>query len=108
MRFPIAGARPLVAATLLALGAAAPAAAANFGHQPPHGIVPERDCTCRANGRSYRMGERVCLRTPDGALRTAECRMVQNVTSWAFSQEACDVVSGLPAVRSLPGATPPS
>jgi hypothetical protein len=34
--------------------------------------------------------------------------MVQNVTSWAFSQEACDVVSGLPAVRSLPGATPPS
>ncbi len=108
MRFPTEGARLFTAAMVLAMGVAAPAAAANFGRQPPHSIVPERDCTCRANGRSYHMGERVCLRTPDGALRTAECRMVQNVTSWAFSQEACDVVSGLPAVRPLPGATPPS
>jgi hypothetical protein len=97
MRFPTEGAG-LVLATLLALSTAAPAAAAQFGHQPPHAIVPERDCTCRANGRSYRMGERVCLRAPDGALRTAECRMVQNVTSWAFSQESCGVVSFLPAV----------
>lgn len=50
-------------------------------------------CTCRANGRSYALGARACIRTPDG-FRIAQCRMVQNVTSWLASDEGC-VVSAL-------------
>jgi hypothetical protein len=48
------------------------------------------DCRCRANGRTYELGQRVCLSTPSGH-RVAECRMVQNVTSWAVAQEDCSV-----------------
>ena len=45
---------------------------------------------------AYQLGERVCLKTPSGR-RVAECRMSQNVTSWAIQSESCDVSAGLPA-----------
>lgn len=63
------------------------------------GPVPGIDCKCRANGTYYRMGERACIGTADGP-RTAECRMVQNVTSWAVTGEGCVVARA----RSTGGA----
>jgi hypothetical protein len=54
--------------------------------QPRHGI----ECRCRANGRSYQLGEKICLKTPAG-YRVAECQMSQNVTSWALAKDDCMV-----------------
>ncbi len=51
---------------------------------------PHANCMCRANGQRYHVGERVCLNTAAG-LRMAECRMAQNVTSWAVQGEACNL-----------------
>ena len=72
------------------LAAASAAAADGVG---PGAAAPYIDCKCRANGRSYALGERACVYTPGGP-QIAECRMVQNVTSWAVQGEGC-VVSGL-------------
>ena len=57
------------------------------------------ECTCRANGRSYALGERACLNTPCGP-RMAECRMSQNVTSWVVQGEEGCVVSQLRLTRA--------
>lgn len=86
---------PLLARGLLGLLVAVPwgAAPAQAPEAPP-GRPP---CTCRANGRSYELGERACIPGPAG-WRMAECRMAQNVTSWALSSEACEVSAG----RGLP------
>ena len=75
----------------LALLTAAPAAAADGVGSGA--AAPYIDCRCRANGHSYALGERACVYTPSGP-RIAECRMVQNVTSWAVQGDGC-VVSGL-------------
>ena len=53
----------------------------NGGHNP-------LDCYCRAEGRTFAIGERVCLRTSTGP-RIAECQMVLNVTSWGFTERPC-------------------
>lgn len=58
---------------LLAAGAPSPVAA---------------DCTCRALGRSFELGTKVCLKTPHGP-RLATCGMSLNNTSWHFSKEPC-------------------
>jgi hypothetical protein len=54
---------------------------------------PHIACTCRANGRSYALGERICLSTAAG-YRLAQCRMQQNVTSWAVGPDPCVVSAG--------------
>ncbi len=46
------------------------------------------DCTCRALGRSYELGQSLCLTTPSGP-RVAVCDLLVNVTSWRFSQTPC-------------------
>ena len=61
------------------------------------------ECHCRANGRAYELGDRVCLPTPSGQ-RVAECRMVQNVTSWSFGGEDCSVSASLTLFQQ--GAAP--
>lgn len=78
----------LLGLALLAAIATVPGGAAR-ADGPVHGV----DCKCRANGIYYRMGERACIGTAEGP-RTAECRMVQNVTSWSVTGEGC-VVAGL-------------
>lgn len=76
---------------LPALGAAAPIGGSDHAQAgSPRAI----DCRCRANGRTYELGQRVCLPTPSGH-RVAECRMVQNVTSWSFDQEDCSLSARL-------------
>jgi hypothetical protein len=56
------------------------------------------DCTCRARGRDFTLGQSVCLATPKGA-RIATCAMVLNNTSWQFTETPC-VVSNLRPARS--------
>ncbi len=46
------------------------------------------DCTCRALGRSFEVGETACLATPEGR-REARCGMVLNNTSWTFTARPC-------------------
>jgi len=48
------------------------------------------DCTCRAQGRQFELGQTACLTTPKGA-RLAICGMVLNNTSWQFSDALCAV-----------------
>jgi len=48
----------------------------------------ERQCTCRALGRSFELGQTVCLSTPKGP-RMAVCVMVLNMTSWQISDTPC-------------------
>lgn len=47
------------------------------------------NCTCRAHGRSFQMGETVCLRSPSGQSRLATCGMVLNNSAWQFSETPC-------------------
>lgn len=95
MRFVGGGQGGLLGFLVLLGGAACPAT--GCAEAPAAAPAPRIACTCRANGRSYPLGERVCLLTPKG-FRLAECRMAQNVTSWFFTAEAC-VVSGLEPAR---------
>jgi hypothetical protein len=46
------------------------------------------DCICRAQGRTYAVGESACLRTTAGP-RIADCGMVLNNTSWLFTERPC-------------------
>lgn len=96
-------------AALLAAPAILEAAAPPAGPgQAPVAAPRAIECHCRANGRAYQLGDRVCLSTPSGQ-RVAECRMVQNVTSWSFGSEDCSVSASLTlfqqdAAPTRPGA----
>ncbi|PWB65881.1 MAG: hypothetical protein C3F17_02855 [Bradyrhizobiaceae bacterium] len=59
------------------------------------------DCTCRALGRSYELGQSTCLATPGGP-RLAVCDMQANVTSWRFSQTSCVTAGPLPEPGQYP------
>jgi hypothetical protein len=92
----------LLAALLVLAAGATPAWSAEPPLRQAQG-APRIECTCRANGHSYQLGERVCLKTPEG-FRIAECRMSQNVTSWAVGRDDC-VVSALAPPRRGHGAS---
>lgn len=75
---------------LLGLIAASPASAheapiAQTAQAPAHHPL---DCYCRAQGRMFAPGERVCLRTAEGP-RLAQCRMEINVMSWSITETPC-------------------
>ena len=53
------------------------------------------DCTCRARGQEFELGQSTCLATAKGA-RSATCGMVLNNTSWQFSDTPCVVSSSEP------------
>jgi hypothetical protein len=46
------------------------------------------NCYCRAQGKTFAVGETACLRTGEGP-RLAECGMVLNNTSWQFTGRTC-------------------
>lgn len=50
--------------------------------------IAAADCTCRALGRFFDLGQKTCLATPKGP-RIATCGMVLNNVSWEFSREPC-------------------
>ena len=52
--------------------------------QAPHAA----DCVCRAQGRTFAVGESACLRTAAGP-RLAHCGMVLNNTSWEMTERSC-------------------
>lgn len=45
-------------------------------------------CLCLFRGRQFRVGERVCMQTPDG-IRITRCDLVLNNTSWIPTDEQC-------------------
>jgi hypothetical protein len=61
------------------------------------------ECTCRARGQAFELGQSTCLATPRGA-RIATCGMVLNNTSWQFSDTPC-VVSDTPARKPVRDGT---
>ncbi|EIM27674.1 hypothetical protein [Microvirga lotononidis] len=46
------------------------------------------ECYCRAQGKMFALGERVCLRTAEGP-KLAQCRMEINVMSWSITEVPC-------------------
>jgi hypothetical protein len=51
-------------------------------------VQGHEQCYCRAQGRTFAVGESACLRTAAGP-RVAECGMVLNNTSWRFTEQPC-------------------
>lgn len=59
---------------------------------PFHGVTGGNGktipCLCVFRGRDYKLGERVCMQTPDG-IRITRCDLVLNNTSWIPTDEPC-------------------
>jgi len=53
------------------------------------------DCTCRARGQAFELGQSTCLPSPKGP-RMATCGMVFNNTSWQFTDTPCVISQALP------------
>jgi hypothetical protein len=68
----------------------APAALAEDGAALRHAQTGNHapDCYCRAQGKIFAPGERICIRTAQGG-RLAECQMVTNVMSWGITDRPC-------------------
>jgi hypothetical protein len=75
---------------LLSVALAGPAAALERpGPRPVQ--MPDHnplDCYCRAQGRMFAPGEKVCLKTANGP-RLAQCGMEINVMSWSVTEIPC-------------------
>ena len=59
----------------------APQAVQAPGHNP-------LECYCRAQGKMFAPGEKVCLRTAEGP-KLAQCMMEINVMSWSITETPC-------------------
>ncbi|MGO4526210.1 hypothetical protein AB4097_15245 [Microvirga sp. 2MCAF35] len=46
------------------------------------------DCYCRAQGKTFAVGEKVCLKTAEGP-KLAQCQMEINVMSWSITEVPC-------------------
>jgi hypothetical protein len=46
------------------------------------------NCTCRANGTTFEIGQIACITLPSGQ-RLAQCGMVLNNTSWKILSGSC-------------------
>jgi hypothetical protein len=46
------------------------------------------DCYCRAQGKMFALGEKVCLKTAEGP-KLAQCQVEINVMSWSITDVAC-------------------
>lgn len=55
---------------------------------PIGGVLAEPNCSCMANGQSYKLGEIACFNLPGGQKR-ARCDRVLNNTSWTFLDGGC-------------------
>jgi len=78
-------------AVVLGLLMLSPAVAHEKPAVPQTTQVPDHnplDCYCRAQGRIFAPGEKVCLRTAQGP-RLAQCQMEINVMSWSITETAC-------------------
>lgn len=96
MRIGVSAVAALIAAHAPALGQAQstrqwPSQAQRWTPQIP-------DCTCRAQGRDFGMGETICLRTANGD-RLAVCGMVLNNSSWNVLDTPCTVSALAPSTN---------
>lgn len=82
----------MAGAVLLAAGAEAQEN--RFGRKPNVAASPtpasQPECTCRAQGQSYRVGTETCLHI-NGISRIFRCDMDLNVTSWKPTGLLCPV-----------------
>jgi len=62
-----------------------PATQAAQSQAPAHNPL---ECYCRAQGKMFAPGEKVCLRTAEGP-RLAQCSMEINVMSWSITDAPC-------------------
>jgi len=78
--------------------------------QTPNSAAAEENCTCRALGRDFEVGQTACLATPKGH-RIAKCGTVLNNTAWLFSETPClssHLVPGVFARVRLASASKPA
>ena len=50
-------------------------------------------CLCRFRDQSFKLGDRVCMQTPNGMMIT-RCDLHQNNTTWVPTDEACTLSLG--------------
>ena len=55
-------------------------------------------CLCLFRGRSFKLGERVCMQTPRGIVLT-RCDMLLNNTTWVPTDEPCTNSQHAPVLR---------
>ena len=71
-----------------------PPATSQWQTSPFHGVIGGDGkvipCRCLFRGTSYRLGEKVCMNTPQGTVMT-ECDLQQNNTSWVPTSEPCTI-----------------
>jgi hypothetical protein len=48
-------------------------------------------CVCRFRDRAYRVGDQVCMSTPNNGVVMARCGLSQNVTTWLPTNQSCAV-----------------
>jgi hypothetical protein len=63
------------------------------------------DCTCLSSDGAVKEGETACLKTADGP-RLARCGKSQNVTSWFFTDERCEVKTSFSVLPKGPHQSP--
>lgn len=71
---------------------------ANWPTSPHRGVIDgwtgkPIPCRCRFNGKAYRLGEIVCMRTHMGIVLT-RCDIFGNNTSWIPSSQPCEPAAG--------------
>jgi hypothetical protein len=71
-----------------------PPATSQWQTSPYHGVIGGDGkvipCRCLFRGTAYRLGEKVCMNTPQGTVMT-ECDLQQNNTSWVPTSEPCTI-----------------
>lgn len=78
---------------MAALSCAGPALASDPAAAPPPQLAQFRaqstpECTCRAKGQVFRIGDQVCLNGTSGS-QMFRCAMDLNVTSWQPAGQPC-------------------
>lgn len=65
------------------------------------------NCTCRANGTKFEIGDIACITLPSGS-KLAQCEMVLNNTSWKMLGGSCPTagldIQDIHAPASVPAA----
>jgi hypothetical protein len=67
----------------------APFSFAHANQRPGLSASANALCECRANGRIWVLGDKICLNG-----RMAVCSMNQNVTNWAMTPDSCPEAAG--------------
>lgn len=69
----------------------------NWRSSPHHAVIDgwgrTIPCRCRFNGKAYKLGEIVCMKTHVGTVLT-RCDIFENNTSWIPSRQPCEPDAG--------------